>query len=60
MNRKAPQELFQLALVLRAAYRHRSAYDRRSALTVERAMAYGEQLLRTAGMAAPTVTTSPA
>jgi hypothetical protein len=60
MSHIAAETLFHLAIAMRAAYPHRSSYDRGSALTVELAVAYGERLLRAARRDAPTVATGPA
>ena len=60
MSHFAAETLFHLAIAMRAAYPHRSSYDRGSALTVELAVAYGERLLRTARRDAPAVATGPA
>lgn len=48
MNHIAAETLFQLAIAMRAAYPHRSSYDRGTTLTVDLAVAYGERLLRAA------------
>jgi hypothetical protein len=59
MGNVAAETLFQLAIAMRAAYPHRSSYDRGSPLTVDLAVAYGERLLRAARRDAHTVTTGP-
>lgn len=59
MGNVAAETLFQLAIAMRAAYPHRSSYDRGSALTIDLALALGERLLRAARRDAPTVTTGP-
>jgi hypothetical protein len=59
MSHIAAETLFQLAIAMRAAYPHRSSYDRGSALTVDLAVAYGERLLRAARRDPHTVTTGP-
>jgi len=59
MSHIAAETLFHLALAMRAAYPHRSSYDRGSALTVELAVAYGERLLRAASRDAATPATGP-
>ena len=45
MNANTAEALFQLVVALRAAYPHRSSYDRRSSLSTAQAVAYGERLL---------------
>jgi hypothetical protein len=57
MSHIAADALLQLAIAMRAAYPHRSSYDRGSAFTVDLAVARGERLLRAARRNAPTVTT---
>jgi len=59
MSHIAAETLFHLAIAMRAAYPLRSSYDRRSSLTVELAVAYGERLLRAARRAASTPATDP-
>ena len=59
MSHIAAATLFQLAIAMRAAYPHRSSYDRGSALTIDLAVAYGERLLRATRQDAPTVATGP-
>ena len=54
MSHIAAETLFQLAIAMRAAYPHRSSYDRGSALTIDLAVAYGERLLRATRQDAPT------
>jgi len=60
MSHIAAETLFQLAIAMRAAYPHRSSYDRGSALTIDLAVAYGERLLRVTRQVAPTLATGPA
>ena len=57
MSHIAAETLFQLAIAMRAAYPHRSSYDRGSALTIDLAVAYGERLLRVTRQGAPTLAT---
>ena len=45
---KPSGELFEQLLLLRHCYPMRSTYDRRSKLTVEDAITFGERLLRVA------------
>jgi hypothetical protein len=59
MSHIAAETLFHLAIAMRAAYPHRSSYDRASALTVDLAVEYGERLLRATRQDAPAVTTGP-
>ena len=59
MSPIAAESLFHLAIAMRAAYPHRSSYDRGSGLTVELAVAYGDRLLRTAMSESPTVAAGP-
>jgi hypothetical protein len=42
----AGRDIFERLCVLRACYPYRSDYDARSTLSVNEAIAYGEQLLR--------------
>jgi len=60
MSHIAAETLFQLAIAMRAAYPHRSSYDRGSPLTVDLAVAYGEALLRSMRRDAAAVGTGPA
>ena len=59
MSHIAAETLFQLAIAMRAAYPHRSSYDRGSALTIDLAVAYGERLLRATRQDTPAVMTGP-
>ena len=57
MSHIAAASLFDLAIMMRAAYPHRSSYDRGSALTVDLAVSYAERLLRTSRQDASAVAT---
>jgi len=59
-NSGGERELFEVAHAYRAVYALRTAYDRKSVLTVSAAIAYGELALRVERMRMPADPTASA